>query len=143
MGTQQVEFDGDLWFFTGASTPKAQEIEKDRNVNVSYAEPKANKYVSVSGLATVVHDRQKAQELWNPLFKTWFPKGLDDPNLALLKVTVTQAEYWDAPSSSFVSLAGFVKVLATGHLPEIGENKKLELHADPAGGAAYESASPS
>ncbi|MGH9631698.1 MAG: pyridoxamine 5'-phosphate oxidase family protein [Bryobacteraceae bacterium] len=100
MATQNAEFDGELWFFTDVNTAKTSEIDKDHHVNVSYASPENNRYVSVSGLARVTRDRKKAEELWSPLYKAWFPKGLDDPDLALLKVQVNKAEYWDSPSGA-------------------------------------------
>lgn len=129
MGTQQVEFDGDLWFFAGASSAKVGEIQHDRQVNVSYADTDHQRYVSVSGTAQLVRDRAKIEELWNPIFKAWFPDGLDDPDLALLKVAVERAEYWDSPSSKVVQLYGFVKTVATGKRPsdEIGDNEKLSF----------------
>jgi general stress protein 26 len=72
----------------------------------------------------MVRDKQKAEELWNPAYKAWFPKGLDDPDLALLKVSATQAEYWDSSSSAVVHLVGFVKALATGERYHPGENER-------------------
>lgn len=126
MVTQQTEFDGDLWFFTNASAPKVDEVQQNQHVNVSYAEPKDQKYVSVSGSAQLVRDRQKIEELWNPQYKAWFPKGLDDPDLALLKITVEQAEYWDSPASAVVRFVGFVKALTTGEpIGNLGENEKI------------------
>jgi general stress protein 26 len=127
MVTQQTKFDGDLWFFTGASTPKAHEIEDDQHVNLSYAAPDDNRYVSVSGRATLVRDRQKAEELWKPMYKAWFPGGLDDPDLSLIKVSVEQAEYWDTSSNAFVHLVGFTKAVATGERYEPGDNEKINL----------------
>ncbi len=127
MMTQQAEFDGDLWFLTGASTPKADEIQAEQHVNLSYAEPDDHRYVSVSGRASIVRDRAKIHELWNPLYKAWFPKGEDDPDIVLLRVEVEQAEYWDSPSSKMVALAGFVKAVATGERFEGGDNEKLNL----------------
>lgn len=127
MATQQVEFDGDLYFFTYADSPKVEEVEREHNVNVSYANPDDQVYISVSGLARLVRDRRKMEELWNPTLKAWFPKGLEEPNIALLKVEVEQAEYWDSPNSKMVQLAGFVKALATGKPIQGGENKKLNL----------------
>ncbi len=127
MATQATEFDGTLWFFTGASAPKVGEIEQDHHVNLSYAAPDKNLYVSVSGKARMMRDRKKAEELWNPAYKAWFPKGLEDPDLALLKVNAEQAEYWDSSSSAVVHLVGFVKALATGERYHAGENKKMDL----------------
>ena len=127
MSTQQVEFNGDLWFFTRASSPKVEEVERERHVNVSYARPDAQRYISVSGKARLVRDPEKIKELWSPALKAWFPKGLDDPDLALLKVSVEGAEYWDSPSSTVMHLVGFVKALATGQSYDPGENEKINL----------------
>jgi len=127
MQTQETEFDGDLWFFTSSETHKTEEIEKDNRVNASYAKPSDNIYVSVSGTAEVVRNRAKIEEFWNPAYKAWFPKGLDDPNLILLKINVEQAEYWDSSSSAVVHLYGFVNALATGERAEGGENEKINL----------------
>jgi general stress protein 26 len=131
MSTQKTEFDGNLWFFTEASSPKADEVEDNQRVNLSYADKDSNRYVSVSGQATLVRDKAKAKELWNPPLKAWFPKGLDDPNLALIRVTVNKAEYWDGPSSKVVQLVDFVKALATGESYEPGENEKITLKTTP------------
>ena len=127
MQTQEAEFDGELWFFTNSDTHKTDEIEKDNRVNVSYASPVANTYVSVSGAASIVKDKEKIQELWNPILKAWFPNGLDDPTLCLLKVSVEQAEYWDATSSTIVQIVGFVKALVTGKRADGGDHGKVNL----------------
>jgi general stress protein 26 len=125
MFTQETEFDGDLWFFTAESSPKVDEIQQQRQVNVSYVGK--DTYLSVSGKAQLVRDRQKINEMWNPMYKAWFPNGKDDPDLALLKVHVEQAEYWQSPSGTVVKLAGFAKALVTGERYEGGENRKLDL----------------
>lgn len=127
MATQQVEFDGDLWFFAREHSAKVDEVNREQHVNISYANPDDQRYVSVSGTATLVRDQQKAKQLWNPLHKAWFPDGLDDPELALLKVSVDKAEYWDSPSSTVVQLVGFAKALVTGKSYEGGENEKVQL----------------
>jgi general stress protein 26 len=125
MSTQDFEFGGDLWFFTSDNTHKVDEISQDNRVNVAYSKPEDNHFVSVSGRAEVVKDRAKMEEYWSPILKAWFPDGLEDPHLCLLKVAVEQAEYWDSPSSTVVQLFGFVKALATGKETDGGENKKL------------------
>jgi general stress protein 26 len=129
MQTQQTVFNGTLWFFTHASSHKVQEIDREHRVNLSYADPASSRYVSVSGLATLVRDRAKIDELWSPALKAWFPDGKDDPEVALLRVDVSKAEYWDAPSSKLVKLVGFTKALLTGQQYDPGENEKLNnLH---------------
>lgn len=126
MTNQQVEFDGTLWFFISDQTAASREVLIDHTVNVSYADPDSTMFVSVSGTAEVVDDREKASQLWNPLYKAWFPKGLDDPHLRLLKVTVSDAEYWDSPSSTMVQLYGAARSLLTGESAyNLGEHEKL------------------
>lgn len=127
MQTQNTEFDGDLWFFTSSKTHKTDEIEKDNRVNVSYAAPGSNTYVSVSGTAEIVKDAEKIDEFWSEILRAWFPEGKDAPDLILLKVKVEQAEYWDSSSSTIVQIAGFLKALATGTRADGGENEKINL----------------
>lgn len=113
MYTQQVEFDGELWFFTADDSSKVEEISREHQVNLSYAEPKNSRYVSVSGVAELVKDRSKIEELWSPMLKAWFNDGLDDPHLALLRVRVAGAEYWDDTSNKVSQLFGMVKAAVT------------------------------
>jgi general stress protein 26 len=129
MATQQHDFDGQLWFFTGKASHKIVEIGADQNVNLSYAEPSDNRYISISGTARLVVDPTKAKELWSPMLKAWFPRGLEDPDLALLCVTPSQAEYWDSPSGAVVHAIGFVKAIFTGERANPGDHAQLNLHS--------------
>ena len=124
---KEVEFDGDLWFFTYASSHKVGEVMIDHQVGVSFSDPNSQRYVSLSGTANLVRDRQKIEELWQPQLKAWFPKGTDEPDIALLKVSVHKAEYWDSPSSPVAHLVGLVKSSVTGKPSPVGENEKLNL----------------
>ena len=121
-----VEFDGDLYFFTRVSAPKVDEVERDRHVCVSYVASEDQRYVSMSGMARLLRDRAKMEEFWAPELKAWFPDGLKDPELALLWISVKQAEYWEGPSGTLVNMAG-VKAMAAGMAFGDSENEKLEL----------------
>lgn len=129
MGTVQSEFDGTLYYFTYGQTNKVFEVNQHHQVNVSYARPDKQQYASLSGTANLSRDRQKMEELWNPALKAWFPKGLDEPDIALLQVNVTKAEYWDSPSSGVAHAIGLVKAAVTGQSYKGGEDKKLDLEA--------------
>ena len=125
MGTQKAEFDGDLWFLTRVDTAKVDEIQREQQVNVSYAKPDKNRYVSVSGTAVLVNDKARIDEFWDPIYKAFFPEGKDDPRLRLLKINVAKAEYWTA-DNLIATVIGFAKALA-GQESDIGENEKLTL----------------
>jgi hypothetical protein len=74
-----------------------------------------------------VQDRAKIDELWKPFLKAWFPEGKDDPQIALIRVDVDHAEYWDAPSSTMVKVVGFLKAVTTGEIYAPGENKRIDM----------------
>ncbi len=131
MATQDLDalkFDGDLWFFTHASAPKVDEVQQHQQVSLSYAQPNANLFVTVSGTAQLVRDRDKIKETWKPLYKAWVPDCEDDPDLALLKVQVESAEYWDAPAGKVGLFANIIKGIASNAKEPVGEDVKLDMH---------------
>ena len=127
MAMSQKDFDGTLWFFTRASSHKVTEVQHDQRVNLSFAHPGKQDYVSVSGHASLVRDRAAVEEHWSESVRTWFPQGKNDPEIALLKVTVQQAEYWDAPSSTMLHAYGYLKAVTTGSSPQPGGHGTVKL----------------
>lgn len=95
----EINSESILWFFTYTASHKVTEIEHHEKVNVSFSSAEQQRYVSISVTAQLVTDRNKLQELWKPELQTWFPKGLDEPDIALLKVNINQVNYWDSVSS--------------------------------------------
>ncbi|MGF1512130.1 MAG: pyridoxamine 5'-phosphate oxidase family protein [Elainellaceae cyanobacterium] len=122
-----IDVDFSLWFFTYADSGKVDEIGEERQVNVSFSCPEKQEYVSVSGVAHLVKDRSKIESLWSPEQQAWFPKGLDEPGLALLKVVPHTAEYWDAPPSFIAHTIGLAKAITTGEQASPGENATVNL----------------
>lgn len=112
MAAQEGDFDGTLWFFTKTGSEKTSEIRQNPQVNASYVSTEEHHYVSLTVKASLVQDRQKMQKLWSPVYRAWFPQGLDDPELALLRVDVEQADYWDMLSSSMLQLLELVRATA-------------------------------
>jgi general stress protein 26 len=124
--TLRFDADGALWFFTSQSSPKVTEAQGEGwQVNLSYAHPGKHHYVSISGRAELTRDREQMERLWTKWVEVWFPKGLDDPDLALLRVQMERAEYWDAPGSAMGRLYALTKALSTGDKSALGENEKL------------------
>ncbi|WP_319458742.1 pyridoxamine 5'-phosphate oxidase family protein [Micromonospora sp. RTP1Z1] len=109
MGLQAAEFDRDLWFFAYADSAKVRQIRVNPQVNVGFSDQRHHAWVSVAGTAQEGWDRARAEGLWNPLLKTWFPDGLDTPGITLIKVHAGSAEYWDSPGGTVVNLLGFAK----------------------------------
>ena len=114
MYTQKPEENGTLWFFTEQDSKKVHEVKKDRHINLAYANPDDNLYVAITGTANVVTDRAKIKELWSEGLRGWFPKGQDDPNIALLQVTIETGEFWDSPNSTLLRAYAYAKAVLTG-----------------------------
>lgn len=119
---------GALYFFVSHKSELAKRIVQDSNVNVSYAHPGDDSYVSVSGHAMIVEDQTKKDYLFTPLAKAWFPGGATDPDLALLQVNIGHAEYWDVKESKMMQLAKMAQAVITGAPPnKMSEHKELNL----------------
>jgi general stress protein 26 len=127
MITREMDEQGNLWFFTKRDSAKAKNIATNKLVNVAYAKPEDALYVSVTGVATLVDDMDKKKTLWNPFVKAWFPEGLDDPDLVLLKVTPERAEYWQGPSTQLGRVVSIAAKLATGGKVSTGKQVEISL----------------
>lgn len=125
MSTTEIQNDGVLWFFTYADSPKTQEIDHDGHVNISYV-GKNETYVSVSGKAATIRDRNKIEELWNPILDAWFEKGKDDPNISLIRVEPHMAEFWDSPSG-LKKTYEMAKAMVTNGKFDKGQNEKINF----------------
>ena len=125
MAQQEVEFDGDLWFFAERDSSTVKQLQVNPHVGVSLSSN--DTWVSICGTAALVDDSAKAHELWNSGVEAWMPQGPDDPSVALIKVTADGAEYWDTPGGRVASVLSFVKAKVTGHPYDGGENEKVEL----------------
>jgi general stress protein 26 len=102
MVVERTAFDGDLWFITGGSAAKAADIRDRRQVNVSFASPERDRYVSFSGVAAIIDDHERVARMWNSFYAPWFPRGLDDADLRLIRVQVEEADYWDPAEKTMV-----------------------------------------
>ena len=127
MLVERLEPDATLVFLTHLSSQKTEDIRRDPRVNVAFQSDKGDCYVSVGGTATVVHDEARFRAMWNPTYRAWFPGGPDDPDSAILTVTIERIDSWDVPSSRMVRLWSAVKALATGEVVESGERTTIEL----------------
>ncbi|MCM2281635.1 MAG: pyridoxamine 5'-phosphate oxidase family protein [Bdellovibrionaceae bacterium] len=127
MASLKTPFNGELWFFTHRRAGKSESIQNDKHVNVAYVDPKRQTYVSISGRADLVEDAEKRGQLWTPELGTWFPEGLQDPDLSLIRVRVESAEYWDSPATTFVHLVGFNPEKPNEARPSTGSNERLEF----------------
>jgi general stress protein 26 len=118
-----------LFFFMSRSSEPFADLQREHQVNVAYANPSSDTYVSVSGLAEAVEDATLRHALWNTATQAWFPNGPDDPDVALVRVRITHAEYWDVHESKLVQLYKMARAAATGQPPrDMGDYGEVRMH---------------
>ncbi len=127
MAVQDKPFDGTVWFLTRGSSEKVDEVQEDQHVTLSFAEPSDSKYITLKGRASVSKDRSKIHDLWNTMYKAWFPKGEDDPDIAVLRVDVSEGDYWEASSSKVLFYAKYAIAAATGGSVPVGESGHVSV----------------
>lgn len=127
MSTRKMDPDGSLWFFTNELSEKVDDVETYDNVNLAYANVSKQSYVSISGSAEIVKDQMVIDKLWSPILKAWFPRGLNDPNLALIKVIPHSAEYWNASSSKMEQMMNVAKAIMKGKQYQSGEHGQINI----------------
>lgn len=123
----QDEFSGKLYFFTKLASGKTHEINRFDKINLAYADPDSNTYVSIAGRGEIRRDRPLLEKYWNKHVAAWFPQGLDDPDLALIEVDCDSAQYWDSTSSTMRYFWEVASANVTGREPNLGENAKVKL----------------
>ena len=121
----QKEYDGTIWFFTKAESPKVDEIEQDRNVCISFSSPQDNTHVSLSGKARINKDQALINKFWSPFVAAWFPEGKDDPSCVLMEIKIEHGEHWDSETTKVGYLYQVAKANITKTTPNVGENEKF------------------
>lgn len=139
MATQAKRPRVDFWFVTSTETHKVDEIQAQPEVNLAYYNNKSREWVSVSGTARVVTDRDLIRTLYKPDWKAWFGDeggdrngGPNDPRLALIEVEAHEATYLKSNQPRAVQLFKVAKAMITGTAPKIGDMRhvgKKELEA--------------
>jgi len=110
------DFDGKVYFFTPAPSPKVDDIKAHPQVNVAVETGKG--YLSLSGAATITKDRALVDEFWTAGAEAWFDQGKDDPTVALIEVEVETAEYWVSNEPKAVTFLKYAKAAVTGGHPQ-------------------------
>jgi general stress protein 26 len=118
MALAEVEDDGRIWFITDAHTAKVHEIEMDSEVYLT-AQNGNDAFLSLSGRASLIGDREKIGHLWREPFKVWFPGGKDDPNIELIAMRPERGEFWDSTGAKrFKYLWEAAKAYMSGTTPD-------------------------
>jgi general stress protein 26 len=127
MSTQAVDEDGTIWFFSSKESLKNYQIRKDGKVNLLYCDNNKQHYLSLSGIAEVLYDKEKIHALWSPLAKAWFEEGENDPDITLIKIVPNTGHYWDTKNGKLISMIKIATAAITGKPMDGGVEGDLNL----------------
>lgn len=114
MNVRQVDDEGNLWFLSASDSLKNEELAHDATVELFFQGADQSGFLHVTGHATVSRDRAKIEELWEPVLKTWFTGGVDDPRITVIKVTPNDGYYWDNQHGDLIAGIKILIGAATG-----------------------------
>lgn len=120
MSLREVDDKGNFWFISSAQSNKNFEIKHDDDVQLIFADNADYHYLSVFGKASIYKDREKIDEIWTPIAKTWFEEGKDDPDVTVIKVAPADAYYWDTKDGKIVSFFKWAAGAITGNVSDDG-----------------------
>jgi len=119
--------EGAIYFITDTRGAKDEEIAAAPDVCLAFADIGDNTYLSITGRAEMIRDRNKAEELWSSEAQAWWPRGPRDPAVRVLRVSPEQAEYWDTRGNSVVVALKLMAARMAGRQPDLGDNKKVQV----------------
>ncbi len=106
---QQVDYDGDSYYFTMDDTRTVADITRDPQVSLSFLGKSGLLgmrpfFVAVEGHGDLVRDTAAFEEHWSPDLDRWFERGADTPGLVMIHVRAARLHYWDGEDEGEISL---------------------------------------
>ena len=114
MNVRKVDDRGDLWFLSASDSHQNEEVARDPSVQLYFQGSSHSDFLQLRGRATISTDRSKVDELWEPVIKTWFTGGKDDPRITVIRFTPTEGYYWDTKHGNTVAAAKMLIGAAIG-----------------------------
>ena len=102
---QKIDDDGTLWFLSASDSHKNRHIQEDPYVQLLFKGSDYSDFLTLYGEATITTDKSKIHELWEPVLKTWFTEGKDDPRITVIRFEPIEGYYWDTKHGQVVAFA--------------------------------------
>jgi general stress protein 26 len=127
MSTQLIDDNGTFWFLSRKDSNKNHQVSDNKKVYLMYLDTGKQHYLSLSGTAEILYDKNKIEELWTPIAKAWFTEGKNDPEISILKVTPHEGHYWDTKNGKLVSMIKIAAAAILGNEMDGGVDGDVRL----------------
>ncbi len=114
MSVQEVDDAGNLWFLSADDSHKNQELELDPNVTLYFQGSAHSDFLTLRGAVSISRDKEKIKQLWEPVVKTWFTEGVDDPRITVIRVAPSEGYYWTTKHGKTIAGAKMLIGVAIG-----------------------------
>jgi general stress protein 26 len=127
MAVQKVDDQGHCWFLSANDSHKNADIEQDPTVQLFFQGSKHSDFLTLYGTATISQHKEKIDELWNPIIKTWFTEGKDDPRITVIEFIPKEGYYWDTKHGQLVAFAKQIAGAVIGKTLDDSIEGKLKM----------------
>ncbi len=127
MSVQKMDDEGNLWFLSANDSYKNREISADPTVKLYFQGSAHSDFMNLHGIASISEDKEKIHELWEPIMKTWFTEGEDDPRISVIKVKPMAGYYWDNKHGNAVAGIKMMIGAVLGKTIDVSIEGRLEV----------------
>lgn len=127
MSRQEVDDQGNLWFLFSSESETYKNLQNSSNISILYSDVSNYNFLSINGIAEISKDKLRIEKYWNKMMDGWFEKGKEDPSIRVLKVTPSQAHYWDNKSSKLVTFLKVAVNAVSGQKLDVGREGDLTV----------------
>lgn len=124
----------DILYLANKHSQKFQDLEANKEVNVSFQDSTGQGWVSITGEATTIsNDDPRIKELYTPTISAWFGDlgdgvhdGTDkDPRMAIIAVSSKHINYWKKTVSSLGFMKEVGQAAFQGKVAQTGVQRQL------------------
>ena len=105
MAPEKIDDNGSFWFLSANDSHKNLELMKDPAAQLLFQGSDYSDFMTLYGKVVITTDKDKIAALWDPMMKTWFTEGKDDPRITVLEFKPTEGYYWDTKNNMLVGMA--------------------------------------
>lgn len=127
MSRQEVDEDGTLWFLFSSESETYRHLTRNNKISATFSDIRDYRFLSINGTAEILRDQARIDKYWNKFMEAWFEKGSQDETIRVLKVTPSEAHYWDNKTNKLMTLFKVAASALSGKRMDIGREGDLNV----------------